>query len=115
MVESKSYEQLIGKIVGNYRMDRLMERHPWGPIFLASTQDSKNVLVRFLDTPSTIGQLDANARLVYLGHFQQEANRVSSLQHPHILALLDYGNYQGVPFLVYPSPSLVSLRAALSR
>ena len=64
MVESKPYEQLIGKIVGNYRMDRLMERHPWGPIFLASTQDGKNVLVRFLETPSTIGQLDANARLV---------------------------------------------------
>jgi serine/threonine protein kinase len=115
MVESKPYEQLIGKIVGNYQMDQLIERHPWGPIFLASTQDGKNVLVRFLDTPSSIGQLDANARLVYLGHFQQEANRVSTLQHPNILALLDYGNYQGVPFLVYPSPSLVSLRAALSR
>src|SRR5579884_1865699 len=115
MVESTPYEQLIGRIVGNYRMDRLMERHPWGPIFLASTQDGKNVLVRFLEPPSTLGRMDANARLVYLGHFQQEANRVSSLQHPHILTLLDYGNFQGMPYLVYPSPSLVSLRAALSK
>jgi serine/threonine protein kinase len=115
MVESKPYEQLIGKVVGNYRMDRLLERHPWGPIFLASTQDGKSVLVRFLETPSAVGRLDANARLVYLGQFQQEANRVSALQHPHILTLQDYGNYQGLPFLVYPSPSLVSLRAALSQ
>jgi serine/threonine protein kinase len=115
MVESKPYEQLIGKIVGNYRIDRLLERHPWGPIFLASAQDGRSLLVRFLETPSAIGQLDANARLVYLGHFQQEANRVSALQHPHVLALVDYGNYQGIPFLVYPSPSLVSLRAALSQ
>lgn len=115
MVESKPYEQLIGRIVGNYRLDQLMERHPWGPIFLASTQDGKNVLLRFLEPPVTMGRLDANARLVYLGHFQQEANRVASLQHPHILTLLDYGNFQGMPYLVYPSPSLVSLRAALSK
>jgi eukaryotic-like serine/threonine-protein kinase len=115
MVESKPYEQLIGRIVGNYRMDQLMERHPWGPIFLASTQDGKKVLLRFLEPPSSMGRQDANTRLVYLGHFQQEANRVSSLQHPHILTLLDYGNYQGMPYLVYPSPSLVSLRAALSK
>jgi serine/threonine protein kinase len=115
MVERKSYEQLIGTIVGNYRVERLLERHPWGPIFLASTPENNSVLVRFLELPRSAERLDANARLVYLGLFQQEANHIASLQHPHILTLLDYGNYQGIPFLVYPSLSLVSLRALLSQ
>lgn len=115
MVERKSYEQLIGTIVGNYRVERLLERHPWGPIFLASTQDKKSVLLRFLELPRSAEQLDANARLIYLGLFQQEANHVASLQHPHILTLLDYGNHLGIPFLVYPSLSLVSLRALISQ
>jgi serine/threonine-protein kinase len=115
MVERTSYEQLIGKIVGSYRLDRLVERHPWGPIFQASTNDGKAVLVRFLDTPNLTQQLDANARLVYLGHIQQEANHVAELQHPNILTLLDYGNYQGLPYLVYPALSLVSLRTLLAQ
>jgi serine/threonine protein kinase len=115
MVERTSYEQLIGKIVGNYQLDRIVERHPWGPIFHASTQDGKNVLLRFLDTPHLTERLDANARLVYLGHIQQEANHVAVLQHPNILTLLDYGNYQGIPYLVYPSLSLVSLRTMLAQ
>ncbi len=115
MVERTSYEQLIGKIVGNYQLDRIVERHPWGPIFHASTQDGKNVLLRFLDTPHLTERLDANARLVYLGHIQQEANHVAALQHPNILTLLDYGNYQGIPYLVYPSLSLVSLRTMLAQ
>ena len=95
-------------------MEQLLERSKLGPLFIASTSTAKNkYLVRLLDTPAT---LPAEARLVYLGRFQQEANQIATLQHPAILPLLDYGNYQGMPYLVSPYiPSLYSLRAHLAQ
>lgn len=117
MVEHAPYDQFTGTVIGNYRLDQLTERHPWGPIFRASSREGKSCVFRFIDTPLATATSDvtANARLVYLGRFQQEANRVAALQHPSILPLLDYGNLQGVPYLVYPALPLVSLRSLLAK
>jgi Rieske Fe-S protein len=112
MIENSAYEKLVGTTLGSYRLERLRERHPWGPIFQA-TSEGKSFIVRFIDTP--LASTAPEGRIVYLGRFLQEANRVSSLQHPHILPLLDYGNYQGTPYLVYPHRSLVSLRSWLTK
>ncbi len=114
MIEHSSFNKLVGTILGNYRLEQLLERSKLGPLFIASTPTAKNqYLVRILDIPA---DLAAEARIVYLGRFQQEANQISTLQHPAILPLLDYGNYQGMPYLVSPyTPSLYSLRAHLTR
>jgi serine/threonine protein kinase len=112
MVEPSPFEKLIGTTLGNYRLDQLVERNSIGPVFLASAATGTTCIVRFLDAPA---DLDSQGRIVYLGRFQQEANRVSALQHPHILPLLDYGVYQGRPYLVYPRASLVAMRTILKR
>ncbi len=114
MIENSSFNKLVGTILGNYRLEQLLERSKLGPLFIASTPTAQNqYLVRLLDTPAT---LPAEARLVYLGRFQQEANQIAALQHPAILPLLDYGNYQGMPYLVSPyRSSLYSLRAHLAQ
>ena len=117
-MERTSLEKLTGAVLGNYRLDRLMEQGKWGPVFLASTQAGTNYVVRFVGVPFQDAQaeLTADARIVFLGRFQQEANMVATLQqHPHILPLLDYGNYRGIPYLVYPNVSLASLRGLLAQ
>ncbi len=113
MVERASFEKFIGATLGNYRLEQLQEQNKWGPVFIARTNTSSTpYLIRFLIIPT---DLASEARIVYLGRFQQEANRIASLQNPHIIPLLDYGNYQGMPYLVYPQNSLPSLRSQLSQ
>jgi serine/threonine protein kinase len=117
MVENAAYEKLIGVIIGNYRLEKLREKHKWGPVFLGQTKTGERYDIRFLGVPGRDGlsERSANAHIVYLGRFQQEANRVAALHHPNILTLLDYGSYQGMPYLVYPAMSLVSLRNLLAQ
>jgi eukaryotic-like serine/threonine-protein kinase len=117
MVESSSYEKLVGSIAGSYRLDQLLERHAWGPIFLATTKTGERYDIRFIGSPhiqNGTGQA-TEARILSIGRFQQEANRVAALEHPHILPLLDYGSFQGAPYLVYPHTHLVSLRTLLAQ
>lgn len=117
MVERLSSSQLTGAVVGNYRLGELIEQHKWGPIFAVQNKAGKDYILRFIGQPLPEDQdeMTPDARLVFLGRFQQEANLLSTLQHPHIMPLIDYGNYQGVPYLVYPNVQLTSLRALLTQ
>lgn len=118
MGERASLEKLIGAVLGNYRLEKLIEQNKWGPAFLASTRAGANFVVRFIGLENAHSEQSSdaqNAHIVFLGRFQQEANRIAALQHPHILPLLDYGNYRGTPYLVYPNVSLTSLRGLLAQ
>lgn len=113
MTQQANIPVSVGATLGDYHLEQLLEQHPIGPIFLASSKAWKTSrIVRFLSAPL---RLTPEARMVYLGLFQQEANRVTALKHPNILPLLDYGVYQGMPYLVYPHVPLVSLRALLAQ
>jgi eukaryotic-like serine/threonine-protein kinase len=99
MHEQSSFNKLVGTTLGNYRLQQLIGRDSIGPIFIAHTAATNSpFLLRVLVIPA----LEPEARVVALGRFQQEANQVASLQHPGILPLVDYGNYQGMPYLVWP-------------
>ncbi len=120
MVERASLEKLTGTVLGTYRLEKLVERSKWGPVFLASTETGAGYVIRFVDVPSQKARSEQaadakDAHIVFLGRFQREANLIAALQHPHILPLLDYGNYQGAPYLVYPNVPLTSLRALLAQ
>lgn len=114
MLERSSFNKLVGTALGNYRLDRLIERNKMGPIFVAGAPPAKTMyLLRILDIPAS---LTAENRLIYLGRFQQEASKVAALQHPSILPLLDYGNQQGTPYLVSPyNAAMQSLHAYLAQ
>jgi len=113
MVEQSAFDKLVGTTLGNYRLDKLIDKNDLGPVFLAySSKDSGKFLLRILPIPA---DLTAEARIVYLGHLQQQANQVAGLQNPYILPLLDYGNHQGMPYLVSPDLSAVSLSAVLAQ
>lgn len=116
MVEITTLGKLTGAIIGHYRLEELVEQHPWGPIFLAKDKADKHYYVRFLGTPLIEERCSCppEQHMIYLGHFQQEANRITSLQHTQIHPLLDYGNLEGTPYLVYPYTHMSSLRSLLN-
>ncbi len=115
MIERPFLEKFIGATVGNYHLEQLLEQSKWGPIFMASSRAGTSYVIRFVGTQFQENELNTDAHIVFLGRFQQEANQVASLQHPHILPLLDYGNYQSIPYLVYPHVPLTSLRSLLAQ
>ncbi len=115
MVEHASWKQLNGTTIGQYHLQRLLDQHQWGPIFLAADPANQSYAVRFIGMPATtsLADLPPEYNLVYLGRFQQAANQLTSLHHPRILPLLDYGTYRETPYLVYPYQKLTSLRSLL--
>lgn len=115
MVERAFLEKFTGATLGNYHLEQLIEQSKWGPVFLASSRIGTSYIVRFVGTYLQEDELNTDAHIIFLGRFQQEANQVATLQHPHILPLLDYGTYRSLPYLVYPHVPLTSLRSLLTQ
>jgi serine/threonine protein kinase len=115
MIERTFPEKFIGATLGNYHLEQLLEQSKWGPVFIASSRAGTSYVIRFVGTRFQEDELNTDSHIVFLGRFQQEANQVAALQHPHILPLLDYGNYQSIPYLVYPHVPLTSLRSLLAQ
>ncbi|HET8840907.1 MAG TPA: protein kinase [Ktedonobacteraceae bacterium] len=109
----QQYETYPGKTLGNYYLERLIEQLETGPVFLARHIQTKTFhRLHFLALPAG---LSSEERLVYLGHFQREAGSLSTLDHPAIFPLQDYGIYQSAPYLVWPDVPLQSLQSMLSQ
>src|SRR5579864_2162576 len=81
-----TYRPYIGATLGEYRLDQLLDESDTGPIFLARARQA-SFRLHLLTVPPDLTPQD---RMVLLGHFQREANLISSLQHPGLLPLLDY-------------------------
>lgn len=95
--------------MGKYYLERFIGRSKIGPIFLIRA-DTTSYLLRFLDGPLNETPRD---HAVYLEHFQYRASQIATLQHPHLLPLLNYGVFRGLPYLVTPHLPLRSLRTRL--
>ena len=107
-----AFDTLTGVMLGNYRLKRLIEYSQTGPVFLARFDaGAETYLLRFLDDW-------ANAREQWhsddLERFHYLARQMVALQQPYILPLLDYGIYQGIPYLVTPNLTITSLRSRLA-
>lgn len=101
----------IGTTLGEYRLEQLIEQSEFGPFYMARNNATGTTYrLRILTLPTNLASED---RIVYLGHFQQQANQIAELQHAHILPLLDYGTYSGTPYLVYPHLPAMTLSTYL--
>jgi serine/threonine protein kinase len=113
MLKNTTFEKLIGMALGNYRLEQFIEQNNWGPTFLARTNlNSNGYLLRFLIGPAN---QSAKEHELYLERFQYQASQIAILQHPNILALLDYNVYRGIPYLVSPQIPMRSLLSRLAR
>ena len=87
-------------MLGNYRLKRLIEYSQTGPVFLARFDaGAETYLLRFL---TDLGNAREQWHSDDLERFHDLAKQMLALQHPYILPLLDYGIYQGIPYLVTP-------------
>jgi serine/threonine protein kinase len=114
MGEPTSLDSFIGKVLGNYRVAQLLDRHKWGPVFLANDRAKERYILRFLGNPfaeDRTAQLPPAERMVTLGHLQREAGNLAVLTHPHIVPQVDYGTYQGLLYLVYRYLDYIPVRS----
>jgi len=99
----------IGETLGRYRLDALLGSGGMAQVFTATdgqlhrTVAVKVVLPAFAQDPQ------------FHQRFLQEARLVAALHHPHILPIYDFGEKDGVPFLVMPLVSGGTLADRIGR
>jgi serine/threonine protein kinase len=84
----------VGQQLGNYRLTRLLGKGGFAEVYLAEHM--------YLKTQAAIKLLSAQLTQEDLQSFQQEAQRIAHLEHPHIVRILDFGveGNGNTPFLV---------------
>jgi len=113
MIEQKAFEQFIGAQFGAYRIEQFVEEQHGSPTFLARSGGSPGTyLVRLLTEPASLQ--DKN-RDEYRTSFHRLAGQIAALQHPYLLSIIDYGIQRGIPFLVTPQTTALSLRGYLDK
>src|SRR5215469_13233071 len=93
----------IGQQFGNYRLVRLLGRGGFAEVYLGQhiRLSSQKAALKILST--RLNDRDIQA-------FEQEAETIASLIHPHIVRVLDFDITDGVPFLVMDYAPNGSLR-----
>src|SRR5438874_1891181 len=89
MIEYATFDRMIGTSLGIYRLEQFVGQARGGPIFLARS-DAGTYLLHLLTGPNSMASRD---RQVYLERFHYQASQLTTLQHPNILSVLDYGSY----------------------
>lgn len=89
-------DAMLGKLIGPFRICRLLDRGGMGSVYLATRDDqevSMDVAIKFIRS-------DIQDDRVYR-RFQNERQILANLTHPHISRLIDAGTTEwGQPFLI---------------
>ena len=109
MLEAAASEDLTGRVVGSYQLVSRLGAGGMGEVYLAHD-------VR-LDRPVALKFLSAGLALESgrLQRFHQEVRAASSLNHPHIIVVHDFGEIDGRPFIVTEFIEGETLRQRLQR
>jgi serine/threonine protein kinase len=91
-----------GKQIGNYRVLRFLGSGGFADVYLGEHV--------YLHTQAAIKMLTTRLAEDGLTSFQQEAQTIASLDHPHIVRVLDFGIQDQTPFLVMAYASGGTLR-----
>jgi peptide/nickel transport system substrate-binding protein/oligopeptide transport system substrate-binding protein len=105
---------MIGRVLGDYRIERLLNTGGTGAVFLGQRVEppQEKVAVKILVLP---WQASAADRASFYLRFQREAETLKSLQHPHILSLVAFGEDNGAPYMVLPYMEGGNLADVLAR
>ncbi len=102
---------LFGKVLGNYKLKELIGQGGNALVFRAWQENlSRDVAVKVLRLQGLVG---TNLHNNFLARFQQEASVIAAFDHVHILSIYDFGEQDGLAYLVMPLLSKGSLRDIL--
>src|SRR5438105_12288456 len=95
-----STDQLVGQILGNYCIERFLGKGRLNAVYLGRNLVSQRLdaLTMYL-VPS---HFSVAAKARFLKRFRKESAAITKLDHPHILSVYEYGEYEGTPYLVTP-------------
>jgi serine/threonine protein kinase len=94
LLEPEVLEDLSGRVVDSYRLVSRLGAGGTGQVYLAhDAKLERPVALKFLSP-----ELAANGSRVR--RFHQEARAASSLNHPHIVVVHDFGELDGRPYMV---------------
>ncbi len=106
-------EVLIGKVLGTCTLQKLIGQGGMGAVFLAQqSRPRRQVAVKVL-LPVT--RLNPAQQAAFLERFRRETDAAASLEHPNILPVHEYGERDGMAYLVVPYISGGTLRDELER
>src|SRR3989442_6342732 len=101
-------ESLIGTPLGTCTLQKIIGQGGMGAVFLAQqSRPRRQVAVKVL-LPTTT--LTAHQRVAFLERFRRETDAAASLEHPNILPVHEYGERDGLAYLVVPYISGGTLR-----
>ncbi len=91
-------KDLIGQTLGRYHIIEPLGQGGMASVFKGfDTLLERNVAVKIIRSDMELG-----IESEFLKRFQREARSLAQLDHPFILKVLDYGEQDGVPYLVMP-------------
>src|SRR2546423_3011634 len=106
-------EALIGTVLGTCTLQRLIGQGGMGAVYLAQqSRPRRQVAVKVL-LPMT--PLSPNQLAAFLERFRRETDAAASLEHPNIMPVHEYGEREGIAYLVMPYISGGTLRDVLER
>jgi eukaryotic-like serine/threonine-protein kinase len=93
-------QHLIGQVIGSYILEKLLGYGGSSAVFLAQNQlTHEKVAVKIFLARST---MDKQAQKNFYRRFLREAEATSELDHPNILSIFSYGQYNGLPYIIMP-------------
>lgn len=91
-------KDLIGQNLGRYHIVEALGQGGMATVFKAyDTTLERYVAVKIIRT-----DIEGGGESEFLLRFKREAKALAQLDHPYILKVLDYGEQDGVPYLVMP-------------
>lgn len=106
-------ESLLGRVIGNCTLQKLLGQGSMGAVYFAQqARPRRQVAVKVLlpVTPLKNQQL-----MAFLEHFRRTSDKAGSLVHPNIIEYHEYGEQEGLAYIVMPYLRDGSLRKILER
>ncbi|HEY7343796.1 MAG TPA: serine/threonine-protein kinase [Ktedonobacterales bacterium] len=101
-------DTLLSRELAGYRLTHVLGHGGMSTVYLGRRLDDlhmKSAIKVLRDSPATTGNYAA-----FRARFYREAETAASLWHEHILPVLDYGEWQGLPYMVMPLATGGTLR-----